>query len=229
VRTFKPRDTRAGARFCKPTDCPLIDAVEVSLVFKRPVISRIRGGMTGTDSAVLAIKSFIAESAGALSCNSSNGSSIYAVELPIFLQRTVISINIRCLTIKETPGSITSVTFCAGFTVWTANTIVAGSAGARSSNTTNGSSIYAVEVPITLERTIIRRICTSYTIKEAPGSIPSVAFCAGFTVWTTNIIVAGSAGTRPSRSTYSSSINAVEVSTILNGTVIKRIRGGDTV
>jgi hypothetical protein len=166
--------------------------------------------MTGTGSAVWAIKSFIARSAGTLSCNSSYSSSIHAVEVPITLQRTVISSIGTRYTFKETPGSITSVTFCAGFTVWTTNTIIARSARARSSNTTNGSSIYAEEVPITLQRTVIRRIITSYTIKETPGGIPTVAFSTCGTVWTTNIVIARIARARPSRSTYCSSIYAVE-------------------
>jgi hypothetical protein len=161
---------------------------------------------------VSTFKTFITGSAGALSCNSSNCSSIYAVEVPIFFQGPVIIRIGTSYTVKETPGSITSVTFCAGFTVWTADTIVAGSAGARTSRSTYCSSIYAVEVPITLQRTVIRRIGTSYTIKETPGGITDVTFCAGFTVWTANTIIAGSARTRFRHSTNLPSIDAVEVS-----------------
>jgi hypothetical protein len=158
-----------------------------------------------------------------LSSNSSYSSSIHAVEVPITLQRTVIRRIGTSYTIKETPGSITSVTFCAGFTVWTANTIIARSTRARSSRSTYCSSIYAEEVPITLQRTVIRRIGTSYTIKETPGSITSVTFCAGFTVWTANTIIARSTRARSSRSTYCSSIYAEEVPITLQRTVIRRI------
>jgi hypothetical protein len=96
--------------------------------------------------------------------------------------------------------------------MWTANTIIAESAHARTSRSTYCSSIYAEEVPITLQRTVIRRIGTSYTIKETPGGIPTVAFCAGFTVRTAHIIVAGSARARPRYSANLPSIDAVKVS-----------------
>jgi hypothetical protein len=98
-----------------------------------------------------------------------------------------------------------------GSAVWAIKTFIAGSARARPSNTTNGSSIYAVEVPITLQRTVIRRIGTRYTIKETPGGITAVAFSACGTVWPTNIVIARSARTRSSKTTNGSSIYAVEV------------------
>jgi hypothetical protein len=146
-----------------------------------------------------------------LSCNSSYSSSIYAEEVPITLQRTVIRRIGTSYTVKETPGSITNVTFCAGFTVWTTNIIVAGSACAGSSRSTYCSTIYAEEVPITLQRTIIRRIGSRYTIKETPGGITTVAFNTCGTVWTTNIVIARSARAITSNTTNSSSIYAVEV------------------
>jgi hypothetical protein len=148
-----------------------------------------------------------------LSCNSSDGSSIYAVEVTTIRQRTVIRGISTSYTIKETPGSITSVTFCAGFTVWTVNIIVAGSAGALSCNSSNSSSIYAEEVTTILQRTVIRRIGTSYTIKETPGGITAVTFCAGSTVWTANTFVStGSARARLRNSANLPSIDAVKVS-----------------
>jgi hypothetical protein len=147
-----------------------------------------------------------------LSCNSSYSSSIHAVEVSITLQRTVIRRIGARYTLKETPGSITSVTFCAVFTVWTANTIIARSARARPSNTTNGSSIYAEEVPITLQRTVVRRIGTRYTIKETPGGIPTVAFSTCGTIWPTNIVIARSARARPRHSANLPSVDAVKVS-----------------
>jgi hypothetical protein len=99
--------------------------------------------------------------------------------------------------------------------VWTANTIIARSARARPSNTTNGSSIYAVEVPIFLQRTVIRRIGTRYTIKETPGGITAVALQASSTVWITNTLISAGAGAITSKSTDSSSIYAIEVPIII--------------
>jgi hypothetical protein len=94
--------------------------------------------------------------------------------------------------------------------VRTTNTVKAGCARARSNRSTYCSSIYAEEVPITLQRTVVRRIGTSYTIKETPGGITAVAFNTCGTVWPTNMVIARSARARSSKTTNGSSIYAVE-------------------
>jgi hypothetical protein len=117
---------------------------------------------------------FVARIAGALSCNSSDNSSIYAVEVTIFLQRTVTRSIVGGYTVKKTPGGITNVAFSTCSTVWTTNIIIARSARARSSKTTNGSSIYAVEVAI---RAIIKWYCGGNAKRQHTLSERSLKTC----------------------------------------------------